>query len=256
MAIALCMVVKDEANRIDTCLDAALGAVDEVVIFDTGSTDGTPERLARRYGIRAIPGNLCESRCYTKSDLRNRGYELAKADWILSLDADERIDAAALHQFRGLQHAPDISGYFGAWTNHLAGASDFEDYKLFLFRRGFRKRGLVHENAQVVSQRRVRVVDRLVLANDAAQLLAEHPRARLELLVFQHLVRQDSVRARQTAREQCRCQDGRKPPSGSTVEGRSAFSIGHHRHGEAPSARMRGTNVSCQTSGVIGPAWR
>lgn len=149
MAIALCMVVKDEANRIEACLDAALGAVDEVVIFDTGSTDGTPERILKRYGIKTFHGTLDESRCYAKSGLRNRGYELAKADWILSLDADECIEVVALHQFRAVRHSPGVSGYFGAWTNHVAGAAGFEDYKLFLFRRGFRKRGLVHENAQI-----------------------------------------------------------------------------------------------------------
>lgn len=149
MSLALCMVVKDEANRIAGCLDPIFERVDELVIFDTGSSDGTPALIERRYGVRPFAGELEESRCFCKSDLRNLAYERIGADWILSLDADERIDPAMLERFRRLDHVPGVAGYFGAWINHLEGEPDFEDYKLFLFRKGFRKRGLVHENVQL-----------------------------------------------------------------------------------------------------------
>ena len=47
---------------------------------------------------------------------------------------------------------------------------------------------LAHEDAQIARERRVRIVDRLVLADHAAQLLGEHTRARLERSVGQDLV--------------------------------------------------------------------
>jgi glycosyltransferase involved in cell wall biosynthesis len=154
MSIALCMIVKDEANRIVECLDPIVGLVEQVVVVDTGSTDGTPELLRRRYGIEPLAGELREEQCFTKSELRERAYALARTDWILALDADERLDPAMLERFRGLAHAPAVAGYFGAWINHLDGEAPFEDYKLFLFRKGYRKLGLVHENAQIDLRRK------------------------------------------------------------------------------------------------------
>jgi len=149
MSLALCMIVKDEVNRIAGCLDPVFGLLDELIVIDTGSTDGTPGLIERRYGVKPLPGALEEARCFCKSDLRNSAYERASTDWILSLDADERIDPAALERWRRMAHAPGVAGYFGAWINRPEGEADYEDYKLFLFRRGFRKRGVVHENVQV-----------------------------------------------------------------------------------------------------------
>jgi hypothetical protein len=149
MKLALCMVVKDEIHRIVDCLDPIRHLVDQIVIIDTGSSDGTPDLLRRRYGIEPLDGVLEEARCYCLSDLRNRAFNQAAAPWILSLDADERIAPELLTYFRTLSHAPDVAGYFGRWTNHLDGAPPFEDYKLFLFRKGLRKQGLVHDNVQI-----------------------------------------------------------------------------------------------------------
>ncbi len=43
------MIVKDEVKALPGCLESLNGVVDEVVVYDTGSTDGTIE-LARRLG--------------------------------------------------------------------------------------------------------------------------------------------------------------------------------------------------------------
>jgi glycosyltransferase involved in cell wall biosynthesis len=149
MSLALCMLVKDEINRISGCLDPILDLLDEVVIIDTGSSDGTPQLLKQRYGIAVRTGRLEASRCYCKSDLRNQSFKQIESSWVLSLDADERVAPAVLDAFRNSIHEPDVAGYFGSWTNHLEGEPPFEDYKLFLFRREFNKRGLVHENVQI-----------------------------------------------------------------------------------------------------------
>jgi len=149
MSLALCMVVKDEINTISGCLDPIIDQVDQVVIIDNGSTDGTVELLQKRYGITPLSGILEEERCFCLSDLRNRAFEEVKTDWILSLDADERLDPKSLKHFHSLSHDSDTKGYFGSWINHINGAPPFEDYKLFLFKQGFKKRGLIHENVQL-----------------------------------------------------------------------------------------------------------
>lgn len=153
MTLALCMLVKDEVNRIGGCLEPILELLDQVVIIDTGSTDGTPGLLRRRFGIEPAFGVLNEADCLSKSALRNRTYELAETSWVLSMDADERVAPEALRHFRNMTHATDVAGYFGRWMNHLDGEPDFEDYKLFLFRKEARKSGLIHENVQVELRR-------------------------------------------------------------------------------------------------------
>lgn len=147
-SIALCMVVKDEAARIADCLTPLLGTVDEVLVVDTGSSDGTPELLKEQFGITALNDRLHDGRCLTKIDVRNRVIAAARTSWILSLDADELIAPEAIKAFRKAPAAPDVAGYFGLWRNQIAGATPFDDYKCFLFRSDRRMRGLVHENVQ------------------------------------------------------------------------------------------------------------
>jgi tetratricopeptide (TPR) repeat protein len=86
MRISLCMIVRDEAQLLPGCLESLRGAVDELVVVDTGSQDGTPA-LARAAGARV-------AQCAWSDDFsaaRNRALELARGDWALVLDADERL---------------------------------------------------------------------------------------------------------------------------------------------------------------------
>ena len=78
MSIAVCMVVKNEAQRIVDCLESVLPQVDEVIVIDTGSTDGTPELLKSRFGIEVQHGRLQEERCLTVADLRNHAVMLRR----------------------------------------------------------------------------------------------------------------------------------------------------------------------------------
>ena len=143
------MVVKNEINTISACLDPIIDQVDQVVIIDNGSTDGTVELLQERYGITPLSGVLEEERCFCLSDLRNRAFEEVRMDWILFLDADERLDPKSLKHFHTMSHEPETRGYFGHWINHIEDAPPFEDYKLFFFKKGFKKRGLIHDNVQI-----------------------------------------------------------------------------------------------------------
>jgi tetratricopeptide (TPR) repeat protein len=91
--LAATLIVRDEAHQLSDCLASLDGLVDEVVVYDTGSRDGTPG-LARRAGARVLTG-------YWDDDFaraRNAALGMTRALWALILDADERVvaDAAAL----------------------------------------------------------------------------------------------------------------------------------------------------------------
>ena len=64
--------------------------VDEIVIADTGSTDGTPE-IAREFGARVI--EIPWQNDFAAA--RNRALAGMRSEWVLSLDADEMLDPAA-----------------------------------------------------------------------------------------------------------------------------------------------------------------
>jgi len=154
MNIGLCMIVRNEAARIVDCLRPIVDLFDDAVIADTGSTDGTPELLSRAFGIEPWRIPLDESRCGTLSDARNAVFERISTPWIFLLDADERVAPSVLTALRSTPDDAAVAGFFGRWVNHLDDGQQFEDYKLFLFRRGLAHRGLVHDHGQLDLRRR------------------------------------------------------------------------------------------------------
>jgi len=85
------MIVKNEEENIINCLDRALKVVDEAIIVDTGSTDKTKELLGEKYGDDTRVKIIEEKWENDFSKARNKSLEYATGDWVLILDADERI---------------------------------------------------------------------------------------------------------------------------------------------------------------------
>lgn len=88
--ISLCMIVKDEERYIKKCLDNAIPLVDEVILVDTGSKDETIEIIKSNYGDKVKLINHIWEQDFSKA--RNVSLENATGDWILVLDADEKIN--------------------------------------------------------------------------------------------------------------------------------------------------------------------
>lgn len=87
MKLSVIILAKDEEKVIEDCLESVHQLADEIVLVDTGSTDRTPE-IAKKFGAKVISvyrGKLEFSRW------RNEGLKTANGEWILYLDADERI---------------------------------------------------------------------------------------------------------------------------------------------------------------------
>jgi len=101
--LSLSMIVRDEAEQLEACLASVAGFVDEMVVVDTGSTDATTA-IAARCGATvhhlAWPGDFAPA--------RNRALELVHGDWVLVLDADERLCSEARAPLRRLMTEPDL----------------------------------------------------------------------------------------------------------------------------------------------------
>lgn len=102
--LSVTVITHNEAGRLATCL-ASVGFADELIVVDSGSTDGTAD-LARRLGARVIvtpdwPGFGAQ---------KQRALAAATGHWVLSLDADEWIDDALAAAIRGVLAATGAAG--------------------------------------------------------------------------------------------------------------------------------------------------
>jgi tetratricopeptide (TPR) repeat protein len=102
------MIVKNEATSLPRCLDAAQPWVDEIIVVDTGSTDGTGD-VARRYGAAVVEWPWRDD----FAAARNESLRHATGDWVLVLDADEELAEGSGAALRlACEQAPgDVVGY-------------------------------------------------------------------------------------------------------------------------------------------------
>src|SRR3989338_7172149 len=82
--LSVMVMTKNEEKNIVDCLQSVSWAKD-IIVLDDCSTDRTCD-IAKQYGARIV-----ERKMDIEGRHRNYGYSLAKENWILSLDADERI---------------------------------------------------------------------------------------------------------------------------------------------------------------------
>ncbi|WP_346895285.1 glycosyltransferase [Clostridium sp. UBA7503] len=84
--LSLCMIVKNEENNLEKCLNNIAEYVEDIVIVDTGSTDDT-KKIAKKYTSKVFDFKWCND--FSKA--RNFSISKASNDWVLILDADEVI---------------------------------------------------------------------------------------------------------------------------------------------------------------------
>ena len=152
MKLTVTVITYNESAHIAAALESVAWA-DEIIVVDSGSTDGTAD-IARG---RATHVYTREWRGY--SDQKNFAADQASHDWVLSVDADERVTPELASEIRALlKRGPAASGYrirrvsyyLGRW---IRSTDWFPDYQLRLYdRRAGRWNGLkIHESFRLRS---------------------------------------------------------------------------------------------------------
>jgi glycosyltransferase involved in cell wall biosynthesis len=149
-SLSVIVITRNESARLRACLESVAFA-GEVVVLDSGSTDDTCE-IAQSLGARVSrsvdwPGF---------GPQKNRALDLATLDWVLSIDADERVTPALREQIRAVLAEPRFdayrvnrrSSYCGQFMRH---SGWYPDPIVRLFRRGSARFSddRVHEALQV-----------------------------------------------------------------------------------------------------------
>ncbi|MFF2092621.1 glycosyltransferase [Paenibacillus sp. NPDC058174] len=93
--LTVCMIVKDEEDVLDRCLNSISKLADEIIIIDTGSTDRTKD-IARQYTEHVYDFTWCND----FSAARNESLKYATSKWVLILDADEYIETNDIPSIR------------------------------------------------------------------------------------------------------------------------------------------------------------
>src|SRR5687767_3978641 len=87
MRVSAALIVRDESTFIEACLESLAGLVDEIVVVDTGSRDDTIDK-ALRFPIKLH--TLAWHQDFSAA--RNFAIAQASGEWILYIDADERLE--------------------------------------------------------------------------------------------------------------------------------------------------------------------
>jgi len=145
--LSVILITFNEAHNLADCLTSLQGLADEIVIVDNGSRDGTLD-IAAQFGARVVrtddwPGF---------GPQKNRALDAATGEWVLSIDADERVTPELADEIRAViagnaaaaYEIPRLSWYCGRFMRH---SGWYPDPVLRLFQRGRARFSddLVHE---------------------------------------------------------------------------------------------------------------
>ncbi len=95
--LTLSIIVKNEEKYLKECLDSVKGVVDEIVLVDTGSNDNTIN-IAKEFNAKIL--NYKWNNDFASA--RNFALENSSGDWILYLDADERLSGKSIKELKNL----------------------------------------------------------------------------------------------------------------------------------------------------------
>jgi glycosyltransferase involved in cell wall biosynthesis len=150
MPLSVTLITRDAAGQLADCL-ASVAFADEIVVVDSGSIDETVE-LARRHGARVL-----EHEWLGFGPQKQFAVDAASHDWVLCVDADERVSPELREQIvselkapRGFVYAiPRRNRFLGRWLRHGEG---YPDWSVRLFHRAHARWGTEPVHEKVVSR--------------------------------------------------------------------------------------------------------
>jgi len=127
--ISAVLITHNEAENLPDCLASLQDWVDEIVVVDNHSSDDTV-RIAQQHGAKVLqtpdwPGFGVQ---------KNRALDLATCDWVLSIDADERVTPKLMAEIQAIlatepmlkaYEIPRLSWYCGKFIRHAGWRPDF-----------------------------------------------------------------------------------------------------------------------------------
>jgi|GEM_PF-1718505 tetratricopeptide (TPR) repeat protein len=154
--VTAAVLVRDEKERIVRCLNSLLAAVDEIVVIDTGSCDGTVDQVRALFpGVKLVEIGWDND----FAAARNAGLKHCSGEWVLWVDADEYLHPddvpnvrTAAGLFRG--HAPAALLCIGQINELRKGdaRTNYSMVRMFETDRPFRFFGRVHEQVEYAGE--------------------------------------------------------------------------------------------------------
>ena len=137
--LAAALIVRNEAAYLAECLQSVRPVVDDIVVVDTGSTDDTPA-IAAEHGARVFGfpwrSNFAEA--------RNAALDQCRTEWILYIDADERLAPVPRSEVEALlADATEIA--FRLLLRPVIGSTPYREYRLWRNDPRIRFRSAIHE---------------------------------------------------------------------------------------------------------------
>jgi hypothetical protein len=145
--LSICIITLNEAHDLPRLLKSVEGVADEIVVVDSGSTDGTVE-MARAGGAHVF------GRTWTNyAEQKNYAAAQASEDWILLLDADEEVSSELRESILKWKTVPPqfpvyemarLAWFLGAWIHHSRWYPDAQ--RRLYNRRRAQFSGAIHES--------------------------------------------------------------------------------------------------------------
>ncbi|MFN2286814.1 MAG: glycosyltransferase, partial [Chromatocurvus sp.] len=116
VSVSVIVITRDEEEHIGDCLASVAAIADEIIVLDSGSTDATVT-IARQHTDNVVvtdwPGFGIQ---------KQRALERATGDWVLSIDADERVSQGLAAEIDHVLAAPDADAYCLPWAVTIYGS--------------------------------------------------------------------------------------------------------------------------------------
>jgi glycosyltransferase involved in cell wall biosynthesis len=162
--VSAAMIVKNESRCIVRCLESIVPAVDEIIVVDTGSTDGTREILTEFAAIHPTVKVFDFVWCDDFSAARNYSIDQVTSDWVLIMDADEFLFDEDIMKVRMAAQQFDVSSE-GLDLDHISVFSDetfSREYVLRMFPSFIRYTGIIHEDILYPFSKRIGIDIRII----------------------------------------------------------------------------------------------